>query len=110
MRPSWSSCAISPAWPFPKWRRRSTCLRVPPTGCGPTRGPGCGGRSAAHSSRFEVGRQNLGAIAAPTALGKADELEELAVMNERTVFIEALDITDPWERSAFLERACAGDA
>jgi serine/threonine protein kinase/WD40 repeat protein len=30
-------------------------------------------------------------------------------MNERTLFIEALEITDPAERSAYLERACAGD-
>src|SRR5262245_9956457 len=31
-------------------------------------------------------------------------------MNEETLFIEAMEIQDPAERSAFLERACAGNA
>ncbi len=31
-------------------------------------------------------------------------------MNEETLFIEALEIRDPAERAAFLDRACAGDA
>jgi len=31
-------------------------------------------------------------------------------MSERTIFLEALDQTDPSERAAFLERACGGDA
>jgi len=31
-------------------------------------------------------------------------------MSERTIFLEALDKTDPSERAAFLERACAGHA
>src|SRR5262245_61732752 len=31
-------------------------------------------------------------------------------MNERTVFLAALDIADPAERIDYLDRACAGDA
>ena len=31
-------------------------------------------------------------------------------MNERTVFLAALDITDPAERSIYLDRACAGNS
>ncbi len=31
-------------------------------------------------------------------------------MNERSLFLAALDIADPAERSAYLDRACAGDA
>ncbi|HTU88466.1 MAG TPA: hypothetical protein VMF69_00060, partial [Gemmataceae bacterium] len=31
-------------------------------------------------------------------------------MNERSLFLAALDIADPSERSAYLDRACAGDA
>jgi serine/threonine protein kinase len=31
-------------------------------------------------------------------------------MSERTIFLEALDKTDPSERSAFLDQACGGDA
>jgi eukaryotic-like serine/threonine-protein kinase len=31
-------------------------------------------------------------------------------MTERTIFIEALEITDPVERSGYVDRACAGDA
>ncbi|MBY0458138.1 MAG: hypothetical protein K2V38_12420, partial [Gemmataceae bacterium] len=31
-------------------------------------------------------------------------------MNERSIFLEALEITDPAERAAFLDRACNGDA
>ncbi|MFO0953456.1 MAG: serine/threonine-protein kinase [Isosphaeraceae bacterium] len=31
-------------------------------------------------------------------------------MNERTIFLEALEIEDPARRAAYLERACAGDA
>src|SRR5262245_44091020 len=31
-------------------------------------------------------------------------------MTERTIFLAALDITDPAERAAYLDRACAGDA
>jgi len=31
-------------------------------------------------------------------------------MSERTIFLEALDKTDPSDRAAFLERACGGDA
>jgi WD40 repeat protein/serine/threonine protein kinase len=31
-------------------------------------------------------------------------------MSERTIFLEALDLGDPAERSAYLDRACAGDA
>src|SRR5262245_18668721 len=30
-------------------------------------------------------------------------------MNERTIFLNALDKNDPTERSAFLDTACAGD-
>ena len=30
-------------------------------------------------------------------------------MNERTIFLEALDKADPAQRSAFLDTACAGD-
>jgi hypothetical protein len=30
-------------------------------------------------------------------------------MTERSIFLEALDIPDPTERAAFLERACAGN-
>src|SRR6516225_572610 len=30
-------------------------------------------------------------------------------MTERSIFLEALDIDEPRERTAFLERACAGD-
>src|SRR5713226_3468419 len=30
-------------------------------------------------------------------------------MNERTIFLEALDKDDPNQRSAFLDSACAGD-
>ena len=30
-------------------------------------------------------------------------------MNERTVFLEALDKDDPGERAAYLDTACAGD-
>src|SRR5690348_6869449 len=31
-------------------------------------------------------------------------------MTERTLFLEALEIADPVEREAYLDRACAGDA
>ena len=31
-------------------------------------------------------------------------------MTERSIFMEALDITDPLKRAAYLDRACAGDA
>jgi len=31
-------------------------------------------------------------------------------MNERSIFLEALDKDDPTQRSAFLDTACAGDA
>src|SRR5262245_38210824 len=31
-------------------------------------------------------------------------------MSERSLFLAALEITDPNERSAYLDRACAGDA
>src|SRR5205807_7079713 len=31
------------------------------------------------------------------------------IMNEESLFIEALETSDPVERAAFLERACAGD-
>ncbi len=31
-------------------------------------------------------------------------------MNERTIYLAALDITDPAERSAYLDRACVGNA
>jgi serine/threonine protein kinase/WD40 repeat protein len=31
-------------------------------------------------------------------------------MTERTIFLEALDIADPAQRQAYLDRACAGDA
>ncbi len=31
-------------------------------------------------------------------------------MNERSIFAAALDITDPADRAAYLDRACAGDA
>jgi eukaryotic-like serine/threonine-protein kinase len=47
-------------------------------------------------------------IAAPIALGEADDQGE-PVMNERSVFIDALDIGDRVARSAFLDHACAGD-
>ena len=30
-------------------------------------------------------------------------------MSERAIFFDALDLDDPAERSAFLDRACAGD-
>src|SRR5262245_15036996 len=30
-------------------------------------------------------------------------------MNERSIFLEALDEEDPTRRSAFLDKACAGD-
>src|SRR5262245_58768704 len=31
-------------------------------------------------------------------------------MTERTIFLAVLDIADPAERTAYLERACAGDS
>ena len=31
-------------------------------------------------------------------------------MNERSIFLEALDQVDPIQRFAFLDKACAGDA
>src|SRR4051812_10545330 len=34
----------------------------------------------------------------------------VTVMNERSIFIEALDIANPSERAAYLERACGNDA
>src|SRR6516162_1565451 len=33
----------------------------------------------------------------------------LPFMNERSIFMEALDKQDPTQRSAFLDTACAGD-
>jgi serine/threonine protein kinase len=35
---------------------------------------------------------------------------DIAAMTERTIFLTVLDITDPVERQAYLDKACAGDA
>src|SRR5688500_17881576 len=34
---------------------------------------------------------------------------EIVAMNERSIFLAAVDLDNPQERAAYLERACAGD-
>src|SRR5262249_59992193 len=59
-------------------------------------------------------KKKLGVIPVRIALLGAAGLpakrpQEFRAMTERSLFLAALEIDDPAERSAFLDRACAGD-
>src|SRR5262249_56255886 len=66
-------------------------------------------------ARRGVGKKNnVGVIPAWIALVETAGLNagaflEFLTMTERSIFLAVLEIDDPGERSAYLDRACAGD-
>src|SRR5262249_36158882 len=73
-------------------------------------GPGCTRRSGAPRAR---GLEIRGVIWACISHGRIEASSSGAsgdsAMSERTVFLAALERSDPAERTAYLDGACAGD-
>src|SRR5262249_55900169 len=89
------------------------CPPAAPTGTGSTPGPGCAAKWASAPSpdpRLPEFSRNPGAACAFSRIEEGGQRRPpRCVMNEEEIFHQALALSCPEERAAYLERACAGD-
>ena len=108
--PNWSTCAISPDSRSPRPPRSSASRPVPRTSFGPMLAPGFSRRSRGTPTPTDKNRETpLRDRSAKSALLGRGLPWSPPTMNERDVFIAALQIESRAQRQAYLDEACGSD-